>query len=120
MIDISDWRFESEEPLEELNLYDERACAIFEDELREMIAGHMAKQKEAQNSRVMRKEVMIRYCVGEKGSRKAVLEVWAEDSEDLPYDILHVFVNRPEITLAQVFGTRNGEMVFLRQYEWPH
>lgn len=48
LIDISDWRFESEEPLEELNLYDERACAIFEDELREMIAGHMAKQKEAQ------------------------------------------------------------------------
>ena len=47
-IDILDWRFESEDALEELNLYNERACAIFEDELREMIAAHEARQKKAQ------------------------------------------------------------------------
>lgn len=37
-VEILDWRFESEEALEELNLYDERACREFEDELCEMVA----------------------------------------------------------------------------------
>lgn len=60
-------------------------------------------------------EVVVRYCVGEKGSRKAVLEVWTEDGEDLAYDILDMFVRNPEITLAQVF---DSNLNFLRQYEW--
>lgn len=68
----------------------------------------------------MLSEVMIRYCVGEKGSRKAVLEVWQEDHEDLAYDILHMFVKHNELTLAQVFKEVGGEPVFLRQYEWAN
>ena len=65
-------------------------------------------------------EVMIRYCVGEKGSRKAALEVWQEDHEGLAYDILDMFVKHNGLTLAQVFKEANGELVFLRQYEWAN
>lgn len=37
-VEILDWRFESEEALEELNLYDVKTCRSFEDEMCEKIA----------------------------------------------------------------------------------
>ena len=61
----------------------------------------------------MSREVVIRYCVGVKGSRKAVLEVWAyaEEAEAL---IHYSFASSPVLTLAQVFDS-NYE--FIKQYE---
>lgn len=47
-IDILDWRFESEEIAEELNLHNAHAKAVFEGELVQMIGEHENRQKEAQ------------------------------------------------------------------------
>lgn len=57
-------------------------------------------------------EVVIRFCVGEKGSRRAVVEMWVApiDVEDI---IEEAFRTNGDITLAQVF--EDGEFVI--QYE---
>lgn len=56
---------------------------------------------------------MIRYCVGQKGSRKAIAEWWCNE-EDMLNTVRDVFGNHPDITLAQVFD-ENGN--FIKQYE---
>lgn len=60
----------------------------------------------------MHSEVMIRFCVGQKGSRKAVVEMWvdAQESEEIIYES---FSSNPELTLAQIFD----EEGFVIQYE---
>ena len=44
-VEIHDWRFESEEALEELNLYNENACRSFEDEITQGIVEHERAKK---------------------------------------------------------------------------
>lgn len=56
---------------------------------------------------------MIRFCVGEKGSRKAIAEWWCEELHLLAM-VRDVFDESPRITLAQVFD-ENGN--FIKQYE---
>lgn len=61
----------------------------------------------------MTKEVMIRFCVGEKGSRKAVAEVW---TSRVVYKALieEIFSAHKLLTLAQVFDEC---CCFIEQYE---
>ena len=61
----------------------------------------------------MTKEVMIRFCVGSKGSRKGILEAWTTRDE-YKAQIEHVFRTNQHITLAQVFDEYGD---FIEQYE---
>ena len=45
-IDIVEWSFESDEILDELNLYNDHARAVFEDELAQMVADYESQQKD--------------------------------------------------------------------------
>lgn len=47
-IEISDWEFESDEIVDELNLYNDHAREVFEEELEQMIADYERNQTEAQ------------------------------------------------------------------------
>ena len=60
----------------------------------------------------MTNEVMIRFCVGQKGSRRAIVEMWvdAQESEEI---ISECFSSNPELTLAQIFDDEG----FVIQYE---
>ena len=55
---------------------------------------------------------MIRFCVGDKGSRKAIVEMWVDPSEveDIIYEC---FSQNDELTLAQIFDDEG----FVIQYE---
>lgn len=55
---------------------------------------------------------MIRLCVGEKGSRSAVAEIWCEE-EELVSTIFGLFLEDERLTLAQVFD-ETGQ--FIKQY----
>ena len=56
---------------------------------------------------------MIRFCVGEKGSRRAVAEWWC-DEQDVLHIVQDIFNQCASLTLAQVFGANEN---FIRQYE---
>lgn len=59
------------------------------------------------------REVVIRYCVGEKGSRKAVAEVWTTE-DSYKANIEEMMCVHKHLTLAHVFGAEGD---FIEQYE---
>lgn len=44
-VDIIDWAFESDDIVEELNLYDNHARELFEDELAQMVSEYECQQR---------------------------------------------------------------------------
>ena len=59
------------------------------------------------------REVMVRFCVGEKGSRKGIIELWTS-RETYKADIEGIFYANNHLTLAQVFDEYGD---FIEQYE---
>lgn len=57
-------------------------------------------------------EVMIRLCVGEKGSRSAITEVWCNEDEAVSL-IFGYFLSDSRLSLAQIFDEYGN---FIKQY----